>query len=56
MGFWGSKKKEEPKHSGRIGDMSEEQEKTLQEFKKMLVEEDLTTDPRFDDRYLLRFL
>eukprot|EP00344_Euplotes_crassus_P011290 CAMPEP_0196997842 /NCGR_PEP_ID=MMETSP1380-20130617/3358_1 /TAXON_ID=5936 /ORGANISM="Euplotes crassus, Strain CT5" /LENGTH=343 /DNA_ID=CAMNT_0042414205 /DNA_START=12 /DNA_END=1039 /DNA_ORIENTATION=- len=54
MGWFSSKKKEE--HSGFMDDMSEEQQQTLEEFKKVIAEESLTEDPRYDDYYLLRFL
>lgn len=40
----------------RIGDMSEAQEKALQDFKQLIQDEGLTEDPRFNDKYLLRFL
>ena len=36
--------------------MSEHQEQQLTEFKELIEREELTTDPRYDDRYLLRFL
>lgn len=51
---WFGKKK--PEHSGFMGDMSEEQEAALEQFKKYLAEENITNDPRYDDYYLLRFL
>lgn len=54
MGWFSSKKKTE--HSGFIGDMSEEQEQALEEFKKAIADESLTTDTRYDDYYLLRFM
>lgn len=40
----------------RIGDLSEDQEKALDTFKIILTEKSLTSDPRYDDKYLLRFL
>ncbi|CAI2370893.1 unnamed protein product [Moneuplotes crassus] len=54
MGWFSSSKKEEK--SGFMDDMSEEQEQTLEEFKKIIAEESLTEDSRYDDYYLLRFL
>ena len=53
MGLFGTKKH---KFSGFMGDTSEEQEETLKEFKEIIVEQNLTSDPRYDDYYLLRFL
>ena len=55
MGFF-SKSKPKETHSGWVGDMSEFQEQQLAEFKELISREQLTTDPRYDDRYLLRFL
>ena len=54
MGWFSSSKKKE-EHSGEVGDLSEDQEQVLVEFKKTIEEEKLTTDPRYDDYYLLRF-
>lgn len=51
---WFGKKKEEP--SGFMGDLSDTQLQTLNEFKKYIVDEHVTNDPRYDDYYLLRFL
>ncbi|CAI2365782.1 unnamed protein product [Moneuplotes crassus] len=53
MGIFGNKKH---KFSGFKGDLSEQQEDRLQEFKDIIREEKLTQDPRYDDYYLLRFL
>lgn len=39
-----------------MGDMSEDQERGLEEFKKYLSENNLATHPMYDDYYLLRFL
>lgn len=38
-----------------MGDMSEQQEKALEEFKGYLRQQNIT-DPTYDDYYLLRFL
>ena len=54
MGWFSSKKKET--HTGFMDDLSEAQQQALEEFKKMVSEENLTTDPRYDDYYYLRFL
>ena len=54
MPWFGSKK--EDTHSGFMGDLSEEQEQALEQFKKQIADEDLTDDPRYDEYYLLRFL
>lgn len=43
-------------HTGFMGDLSEEQEDKLQEFKDIIKDEEITDDPRYDDYYLLRFL
>ncbi|CAI2365923.1 unnamed protein product [Moneuplotes crassus] len=53
MGLFGKKN---VKFSGWMGDLSEEQEDRLQEFKDIIQDENLTEDPRYDDHYLLRFL
>ena len=39
-----------------MGDLSEEQEQSLQEFKRYLKENDIAQHPLYDDYYLLRFL
>ena len=39
-----------------MGDLSEEQKSTLEEFKKYLVEINLADNPEYDDYYMLRFL
>jgi hypothetical protein len=39
-----------------MGDMSEEQEKALETFKKYIIEKKITDHPQYDDYYLLRFL
>jgi len=39
-----------------MGDLSEDHEQALEQFKKLIAEESLTNDPRYDDYYLLRFL
>jgi hypothetical protein len=39
-----------------MGDMNEEQERTLEEFKRYLAETGIADHPQFDDYYLLRFL
>ena len=39
-----------------MGDMSEEQEHMVETFKKFCHEENLLTNPQFDDYALLRFL
>jgi hypothetical protein len=37
-------------------DLSEDQEKGLEEFKRFIKENSITDNPQFDDYYLLRFL
>lgn len=54
MPWWGSKQPVDT-HSGTVGDLSEDQEKVLEEFKLRIKKENITTDPRFDDYYLLKF-
>ena len=39
-----------------MGDMSDEQQKTLEDFKKYLNESQAANHPMYDDYYLLRFL
>lgn len=39
-----------------MGDMSEDQEKHLEVFRKYIQENNLTDHPQYDDYYLLRFL
>lgn len=39
-----------------MGDMSEEQERALEEFRKYIKENNITDHPQYDDYYLLRFL
>ena len=54
MGWFKHKKKDH--HTGFMGDLSEEQEEALEEFRQTIKEEEITNDPRYDDYYLLRFL
>lgn len=51
---WFGKKKDS--HTGFEGDLSEEQSDALWELKEVIQQEQITSDPRFDDNYLLRFL
>ena len=53
MPWWGSKK---DNHTGFMDDLSEDQQTRLEEFRKYIVDENITNDPRYDDYYLLRFL
>lgn len=53
--MWGSKKKA-VEASGFMGDMSEEQERALEQFRKYIKENNVTDHPQYDDYYLLRFL
>ena len=53
MGWFKHKK---DTHSGYVGDLNEQHQQCLEEFKQIIVEEEITNDPRFDDHYLLRFL
>jgi hypothetical protein len=39
-----------------MGDMSEEQEKQLEVFRKYIKDNNVTDHPQYDDYYLLRFL
>ena len=39
-----------------MGDMSEEQEKALEIFRKYIKDNNITDHPQYDDYYLLRFL
>lgn len=39
-----------------MGDMSEEQEKLLEEFKKYIKDNNVVDHPQYDDYYLLRFM
>ncbi len=39
-----------------MGDMSEEQERALEQFKKYIKDNNITDHPQYDDYYLLRFL
>lgn len=39
-----------------MGDMSEEQERALEHFKKYIKDNNITEHPQYDDYYLLRFL
>ena len=39
-----------------MGDMSDEQQKALEDFKKYLLDAQIAQHPMFDDYYLLRFL
>lgn len=39
-----------------MGDMSEEQEKALEQFKQYIKDNNITEHPQYDDYYLLRFL
>lgn len=39
-----------------MGDMSEEQEKQLEVFRKYIKDNNITDHPQYDDYYLLRFL
>jgi hypothetical protein len=54
MPWFSSKKKDN--HTGFMDDLSEEQQQALEAFRKIIVDENLTNDPRYDDYYLLRFL
>jgi hypothetical protein len=39
-----------------MGDMSEEQERALEQFRKYIKDNNITDHPQYDDYYLLRFL
>ena len=39
-----------------MGDMSEDQEKALETFRKYIKDNNITDHPMYDDYYLLRFL
>jgi len=39
-----------------MGDMSEDQEKALEQFRKYIKDNSITDHPQYDDYYLLRFL
>ena len=39
-----------------MGDMSEDQERSLEQFKKYIKDNNITDHPQYDDYYLLRFL
>jgi len=39
-----------------MGDMSEDQEKALEQFRKYIKDNNITEHPQYDDYYLLRFL
>ncbi len=39
-----------------MGDMSEDQERALEEFKKHIKDNNVVDHPQYDDYYLLRFL
>lgn len=39
-----------------MGDMSEDQEKALETFRKHIKDNNITDHPQYDDYYLLRFL
>jgi len=39
-----------------MGDMSEDQEKALEQFRKYIKDNNITDHPQYDDYYLLRFL
>lgn len=39
-----------------MGDMSEDQERALEQFKKYIKDNNITEHPQYDDYYLLRFL
>jgi CRAL/TRIO, N-terminal domain len=39
-----------------MGDMSEDQERALEQFKKYIKDNSITDHPQYDDYYLLRFL
>jgi hypothetical protein len=45
----------EKKHKGYIGDLSEEQQQVLDNFKTHVTQVMKINNPRFDDRYFLRF-
>eukprot|EP00345_Euplotes_harpa_P001804 CAMPEP_0168331946 /NCGR_PEP_ID=MMETSP0213-20121227/8658_1 /TAXON_ID=151035 /ORGANISM="Euplotes harpa, Strain FSP1.4" /LENGTH=362 /DNA_ID=CAMNT_0008335863 /DNA_START=26 /DNA_END=1114 /DNA_ORIENTATION=- len=51
---WFGKKKD--KHTGFMGDLSGSQQEALDEFRKTIRDSGLTSDTRYDDYYLLRFL
>jgi hypothetical protein len=42
--------------SGRLGDLSAEQSKALEEFKKVIAEKNLYDPAQHDDHHLLRFM
>jgi len=39
-----------------MGDMSEDQERSLEQFRKYIKDKEITEHPQYDDYYLLRFL
>ena len=39
-----------------MGDMSEDQERSLEEFRKYIKDNNVVDHPQYDDYYLLRFL
>ncbi len=39
-----------------MGDMSEDQERSLEHFRKYIKDKEITEHPQYDDYYLLRFL
>ena len=51
---WFGKKKDT--HTGFMDDLSKEQTDALNSFRKLIKEDHLTSDTRYDDYYLLRFL
>jgi len=56
--MWGKKKKDkknEPTNKGYIGDMSEDQAKCLVEFKKWIVDKEITHNPWHNDIHFLKF-
>lgn len=53
--MWGSKKKA-VEATGFMNDMSEEQERALEQFRKYIKDNNITDHPQYDDYYLLRFL
>ena len=43
-------------HFRFMGDMSEDQERSLEEFKKYIRDNNVVDHPQYDDYYMLRFL